>query len=516
MRFRKLLLVVIFFFHSFFSGAQDFGFVENPGLFDKGFIDNQFQKAYSLSPAHLSSWNLGKWSNISSGYDYGKGNFRNPLKNNRFSSFVFSTESLTRTEDNKWVLYGLFRYSNGSADSIHANVSYHESWNGSPYYHFINRPGNWKLQNYEFNVAVARQLHKKVSLGARILYNGDLAFRQNDTRNNQTSLFSNAAFSGNYQVHPLHAISLGVEYKRVKAEPNLSNKYNATSTGPDYTRHINSGLGSQIRGVDFKVEVNDVALGGFAQWQYKPGQNNISLFYRHFSGEENYINKNLRVVNDENRVLNYTYNQHEGIASGLFLMGGGFLNSFVQFKQLRGNGNQYNNVSKTFLNNYTLTKTSASFSNTYYLPQAFLKKISLNMDFQSEERFDKAFGYTFSFMHFTPGVYLEFQNTLRKNLLSWGAGANYQMTLDYLNDPKAAHDNLYTRWIANPLMAYLSTDYLSFPVHISARRVIRGNMLELRLAAEHFQPMAIPVEEHAFFNLQDKFLFINGSIQFYF
>jgi hypothetical protein len=515
MGFRKSVFTCFIMFVTLSLPGQDPGNVGDAILFDSEFISDQYQRVYSQSPSVLSAWNFGSWSNIGFSYDYAKGDFRNLQQFNKRSLFNFQTESVHSLEGTGWTFYGLFNYANGRVDSIGGNLSYSLPKNGSPYYLIIQRIGMWKLQNYEFNVVAANQLTEKLSMGVRILYDGDLNFRYNDTRNNQTTLHTDLAFSAAYKLNN-SIISAGAEYKRRKTEPTLTNKYPTDSQGLEYNVYINAGLGTYLRRRDFNMTFMGFAYSGIAQWILDAGNDRYSLSYKGSLGEEHMINKNIRAEDEENKVLRYDYSTHLISLNGLNNLGSTYFSTDISFSMTAGEGNQWNETSLNYLTNFTSDIMQLQLHTSWHRPTALLGKAGLFLTWHSEKRFDRNFGYTFSFTNVTAGPDFVLNLPLGNKKISAGAGAYYNMNLDHTNNPGAAATNLYNAWIAEPLMSFLSADYLLLPLHLEYQMPFGKNLLSVRVKAEYSMPMAINYTQNPRFTTNDNFLYINSSIKFYF
>ena len=202
--------------------SQDSISVINRYEVDYDFLYSQYIDVFSKTPSLLTEWKHDDWAYIGAGYDLTKGDFRNPQAYNSLSQLNILTESILKPETGNWIFHGKFLYSNGTAKDVHSNLSYHIGRNGSPYYILQKQPGDWNLQNYEFIATATNQITERLSLGFKVLYNGELSLRTIDTRNNQTSLVADLITSGSYKLSENNTLSLGLDYKRVKVQPKLS------------------------------------------------------------------------------------------------------------------------------------------------------------------------------------------------------------------------------------------------------------------------------------------------------
>lgn len=488
----------------------------NRSKIDYYFLYTQYVNVFSETPSLLTGWSYDNWSFIGADYEMGKGNFRNPQKFNRLTQINVRTESVYKPAKGKWIFHGKFRYSNGMADSVNANLSYNIENEGSPYYLFQLKPGDWNLQNYEFNVTAANKVTDRISLGFKIMYDGDLAFRISDSRNEQTSLITKAVFSADYKIGDNDVVSLGIDYGRVRTEPNVTNKYHHEATDLTYNRYLNTGLGSYIKSVDFKTTINKQSTGIITQWFHQAENASYTAIYEFFSGEESYLNKKLTNINDQNIILRYKHISNKARLSTLHEVNSKFLSTCLNFNFTKGDGLQWSESSMSYLNNYNIEMMDADFKATLYNPFSYLRRINISANFSDVHKLDKNYGYQFNYTNLAAGLNAELMFRFKYFRTGFMLGALYGKNLDNLNFPNAAASNLYVDWIANPLMSYLSCDFLEIPAYVRFDIPFKNNLVEFMVNAKQQFPLNLNFNAGALFDTSDYFRSYNVSLKFYF
>ncbi len=514
---RKSLIASILFLFSTGLHAQEFGNPDDAQLFDSRFISGQYEQVFSLSPAMLTYWTYGSWSNIGGSYKQESGDFRNAQKYDQLSLFSVQTESFLKLNDTGWMFYGKFSYANGGADSVSNNLSFYPALNGSPYYLFTQRAGVWKLQNYAFNVIASRQMNDRFSMGIRVLYRGDLAFRYNDTRNSQPSLFNDIALSASYRLGD-HVFSAGATMHRNKTEPALSNKYPQNTFEEIYNLYINAGLGTYLRTqmANTRLTFEGASLGAVAQWMYKSGANRYSFIYSANFGEEYMIRRDRLIQAAENKILKYYYGKHQVNLSGMNTLPESFLTTHASFSYVRGEGSRWSDNFQAYQDNYLADITELDINATLYRPGRLLSKAGIQLALTHDSRFDRIYGYSFSYTKLAAGADMTLTRPLKDHRLSLGAGGHYHVNMNLEHDPNASINNLYTRAIAEPLMGFLTADHLRVPLYVEWQIPLKANMLQLLIEAEHWSPLRINYSQGVNFGTSDSFLILHASLKLFF
>lgn len=518
MRFRNyLILATLMLLTRVTVVAQEFSNTNNATEFDSKFVTEHFSNVYKVNPSMLSNWKFNDWSYIGADYDHEKGNFRDLQSYNRFSQLSIHTESVKKLDDKGWTFYGKFTYTNGGLDSVHNNISLNMSSSGSPYYHFIKMPGQWKTQHYIFNAIAAKSINQKLSVGLRLFYDGDLAFRQNDTRNNQTTLTTNVALSATYCLSGAHNLSLGFSYYRSKAEPKFSNKFQHESHDLTYNRYLNAGLGTYVKNITYSsVKMFDGSYGALGQWSFKNDSNEYSLLVEGHLGEDYVIDKERRDIDEQNKILKYDYKKASITAASLNNISGGHVYTVLKGSLIKGTGNIYNDVSKMYVGNYVSDIINFDFRSTLFKPVSFLNSVSIIVGGHKEERFDKNFGYTFNWFNLNAGIDLRLSKNIGALNLMLNMGAQYNKNIDFTHNPNAASESIYTSWIGGPAMSWLTSDFLDIPVGITCKVPTKNNLVEISINGGVLLPQKINYENDFGFTINDNFSYIKSSIKFYF
>ncbi|MFA5642889.1 MAG: DUF6850 family outer membrane beta-barrel protein [Bacteroidales bacterium] len=483
---------------------------------DYQFLYSQYNNFFSEVPSLLSLWNYDNWSYLGMKYNFQEGNFRDLQKYNKLQQLNISTESLYKLPNTNWTFHGKFSYSNGQADSVGSNLSYNIGRNGSPYYLLQLKRGNWSLQSYQFYAAGSNEISERLSLGFKIGYIGDLAFRTLDTRNSQPTLHTNIVLSANYKVTEKQTISMGLEHDRLKTEPSLSDKFQHTSADQRYGRYLNGGLGTYFKNVNYRL-INTTQKGGILlQWLCQNKYSTYTAIYKTNLGQDIFVNKNITDVNEEHRVLNYSFNQHYGRLSTLNKVSNYFIISKLDFTITKGNGKIWNEPDNSYIENYKADIFQTDFKATLYSPLSSLRRINLLVNYINESRFDGSYGYSFDYSTLFGELNTEFLfnfSSIRTGLM---IGAAYGKNLNNYHNPNAASSNLYLNWVADPLMSFLATDYIEIPAYLRFDIPVKNSLIELLLTAKHQFPLKMNYQTGAQFDLKDKFLSYCLSVRVYF
>jgi hypothetical protein len=184
--------------------------------------------------------------------------------------------------------------------------------------------------------------------------------------------------------------------------------------------------------------------------------------------------------------------------------------------RITGEGNSLNEVSGSYVANYETEITDISLSSSLMNISSFSGDLTLHAGGHKENRFDKNFGYSFNWFNLYAGAEAAVPATIGSVNLKMSAGAVYNMNLDYKHDPKAASANIYTSWIGDPSMMWLTTDYLKIPLSLVCKVPAGDNLVQLQADAGALLPIKVNHQGGGGFTTDDKFLYINTSVKLFF
>lgn len=516
MRFRYFAILLFLSFSLSAYAAQGGGDSLRSERRDYYFLYTQYKNAFSDMPSALTEWRYQNWSYLGAGYDFAKGEFRNLQSYSGLSRLNINTESVYRLPKNGWVFYGKFNYVNGTADSVSNNLAYSIGRNGSPYYLFQRKSGVWSMQNYEFAVTAANRISKHFSVGISIDYVGELSFRTIDTRINQTTLTTNLLASLNYHFSQTNTFGIGLGFDRVKSEPSVSDKFQHVTSDLRYNRYFNGGLGSYFKNVNFRFLITNNSNVIALQWLNQREKSSYSALYSFNYGQELVDNKNITDIKEQNKILFYDYKEHHAKVSALNRVGNSFLSSSLEFDLTNGTGNIWEDAGKYHLDNYKGEIMEANLNSSLYNPRSALRRINLQVKYLSEERLDRKYGYRFDYSNLYLGANAEVLFRVRKIRTGFMLGGGFNKNLDQLHFPNAAANNIYTQWIGDPLMAYLSCDYFELPSYLRFDVPFGNNRAELLISLKHQYPIKLNYDKGALFTLDDKFYQYNITLRYFF
>lgn len=514
MKFRNIFTLLLLLLPTKFMVAQSDTTIIEVEL-DKEFLYWYYQELHSQAPSLLSEWEYKNLSYFGASYDYGKGNFRNHQTPSKISLFNFQTEAIYKLPKTKWTLYGKFLYTNGAADSVEANLSYYVGRYGSPYYIFQRKEGNWKLQNYRFDVSGGNRVNDRLSLGFNFQYDGELAFRVVDTRNNQATLNHKAIVGATYRLPTFGSLTLNFHYDRVKTEAGLVDNYYHSPNDMLRLRYVITGLGSFINNLTYKV-AEDNTIGPSIIWKRENSSNSFSLLYNFMTGWEYYKNQYLQPPYYNREILSYNHSSHKVEATSINRVNSKTLYSSAYFSFLSGEGGEWSPTLLGFVRNYKVMQIEGGVSSTLYMPGGLLHRVVVEANYISEIKLDRNYGYQFDYSNLT--VALKGQLNHKFGVLNsyLTVGGVLGKNLSYLHNPNAAQNNMYTEWVAEPLMSFLTTDFFGIPAQLKFEIPFKRYYTELNLNCSYIFPVKLNYQTGALFNREDNFLSLGASIRLYF
>ncbi|MEN7548515.1 DUF6850 family outer membrane beta-barrel protein [Rapidithrix thailandica] len=518
MRIRILILLWFWFLAGNQVFSQTSRGLAGTNSIERNFLHTHYQQAYAEMPSMLSLWKHSSWAFIEGQYTQGKGAFRHPQKYRQTTGLTLSTESLYRLEKTQWTFYGKFDYGNKKADSVMHNLSYTLPDNGSPYYFLIKKAGSWNIQKYHFKVSASNQLPgRKLSLGFKLRYNSDLSYRKVDTRNAQTALTMSAVLSATYLIKPEQMFSIGFKIFRKKTEPSLHNKYQHSTQDLTYNIYINTGMGSYLKNINSGITIRETQPGISVQWVKDTERKYWSLHYQLDFGRESWENRNINAVEVENTISRYHYTRHALSLASIRYFPKAYLSSHLKLERLQGNGETWNENIQTFLENYLTRLNKARLSSELYFPEAWITKVGLHLAYDATRNTDKNYGYKLQFSTLTMETDIAFVQPVQDHKLSATFKGGYRKNLHLMHNPYSAHENLYTEWIAYPVMSYLTADGPDASICLGFETPVQQkNILQWEIQSIYRQATRINSQHLASIRKGDDFLQWYTRLRIYF
>ncbi len=425
------------------------------------FQQEMYEQVYSNIPSMLGLWGFGEYAHISGGYSLKEGDFRDLQGYSGNNEAYIGTSSVMRLEKG-WTLYGRFGYVNGNSENVKYNLSYDKDSYGSPYYYIMKAPGDWSYQKYLFEASFAKEIKKdKLFAGASISYRSTLNFRTVDYRNEQYDLHLSAKPSLTY-VLGKYSVSAGADIVREKREPDIYSRYQQSNAGDEYQLYINTGVGSYIKNAPQSTTSEIYGMGPALSFSMKEDRRELVVNYAYTIYNQDLRNKLTSTISELGEELGeYNASVHKLNASFLNLNDECKGYKIIANASLtKGDASQFNNVSGSFLKNYTTDRYDASLNASLFDDNAFLSKVFLEGGFISERNFDMNYGQEYSFSNLKVAAGLSTSLQMRKGgEFTLSAGAEFNKNLDITHDPVSAADIFITKEILYPLLAYRSADW---------------------------------------------------------
>lgn len=491
------------------------------GLID-GSINRQiYQSIYSNQASMLSSWEGKDYSFINAGYTFNEGEYYQPQLFSSVKGLSITTESIYTMPEKGWSFYGQVAYHNSERVAGEWNLECELPTNGSPFYYMVEKSGWWKTQTYDFDVAAAKQLNDKISLGIGLLYSGDMYYRMADTRNKNTNLEIEITPSISYKVSDKHTLGAGVLFDRKKNEQYIYNKYSHGTDGGYYITYINQGLGSWYKDSD-NSQRNQIELiyGGTLSWNYRSDKDFVDVIYTAQYGREdwryNYYSQNST---DGSSIVYYTHMDHQLSARYQHSSSYGRWVGILDAEMITGLGYIYSDASASYIQNYSTTLINADLSAQLLLNNKYVRRVELGASLSSADQLDNTYAHSVAYSNVLANVDVDFGVYNRGDIeFVFGVQGLYNMNLFADHNAMAATDNMYTTNILVPTLAYLTSSYCGAGAKIGVAFGVGsfGRAL-IDLSGQMVKPMAYNLyESSATFSLDDTYLNTDVVMSLYF
>ncbi len=447
-----------------------------------------YHSIYSQSPSLLSHWNIGNRSYLSFGYNKEKGEFHHPQSYDRLSSFNFETKSFFRQKESVWSFFGMFTYSNGRADSVSTNLSYDIGKDGSPYYYFIKRAGNWNLQHYSFDAVASREMNSKLSMAGNVKYNGSQFFRLVDTRNNQTKLDIVLRLSATYNINKQDYLSIGVNYTYDKTQPSFSDMYQHSSDGLLYNIYLNAGMGSYFKGADYPSVIQYRIPGITLQWLLHRNKETTSFAYSFNKGKQTWKDKSIVRTDKQNIISKYNTGVHKLSIQTIRSNNQSTLDAALDVGLTSGKGHQLNKTTSIYIQNYNHTGFDAKLKTKIIREEHVLNRIMLGAQFDYKKQRDKNYAYSLMYTNFDLYAGVRFNIRFLQKTTFIEVKPGYHRNIHFENNIGAASGNIYNNWIGVPVSEFFASNWFYVASKIGVENTIKELPIKLQLHVNFTNP----------------------------
>lgn len=501
-----------------YAWAQEQGAAKE-AVTDSWFTLNQDIKdkldTYHFLPTNLSQWSYGDFGSITFIGESARGDFKTVDDFTETDLFSFKSESVQSFMESGWRFYGDFTFSISSDRDAEWNQFYKKQDTGSPLRFITRRKGDWNSKHYGLNGAMTKMLGDRLSLGAKIIYSGDMYSRLSDTRNEQYNLSLDIIGSVGYLIRQDKSVSLGLAYKYRKMQPSFSNDFKAT--GEEYNIYSIFGMGNfNDAMISDKVWVTDKNPEFILS--YIGGSRNVfSLDYSFYPGRELWRNvvTSLNSTTPEER-YRYDYYDNRINASYLFKKPGYELTGRIKLRYTSGTAYENRETfQRTFISDQLITE----FSFALLRPSgSFLYKTDLLVNLESIDKKDLIYAQKIQYTNIGAGIKSGHRlNINQKNRLILDISSYYKINLDYVHDVASAGSMPYTLNIAYNEVAYYSSDYLQLGTGIRWQRVLRKVFPELALEYSYREPVKVRyTNDYSIVNLNSNKNYLKATINLYF
>lgn len=519
MKNRQLLILIISLFSTCISYANGKDSVKTLDIVERSLQREQYYLLFSKVPSLLREWDNEDYAFISSGYSNEQGSYTHPQLLFSKNLIDIKTESIKSIPTKGLRFFGGVSYTNGNAQTGDWNLSYYLPSNGSPYYYMVEQAGTWKTQSYDFNVAMQKNLSKRVSAGVSIKYLGDLHFRTFDTRNENYILDIQVLPSITVSFGEKNLASIGLVFNRIKNSSDIRNKYQHGTEPERYHLFFNEGLGTWDNSPSV-MNMIDVKYGLMTSLRRIIERGSLDFIYTINYGKEDWALKSFSTLLDRKKdIVKYSYFEQDlslrlikGSESGRWI-------SNLDVKNIIGTGSLYKESAALFQDNYDYLKVRANLNVAYLKDNSLLKRVWANINFDNSGQNDYNYGHTIDYNNLEGTIAADIAlRHVGKFNFSIGGLASYKMNLTAQHNPIAAATNFYTTSIAVPAFAYLTSDYYRLGLNLGADFHLKGSqMLEIAVRSDLIKPIKInDYENFAKFSLDDKYLNISVNLFFYF
>lgn len=503
---------------SIFATGKDS--VTNSGFVDREIQREEYYQIFAKVPSLLGLWDKTDYAFISTGFKAGKGNYTHPQLLFSRNLVEIKSESVKSLPKKGLRFFGGVSYTNGNARTGEWNLSFNLPENGSPFYYMIQQQGTWKTQSYDFNVAMQKNISKRISAGVALKYLGDLHFRTFDSRNENYTL--------NMQILPSVAMrfgeksfaSLGLILNRIKNEPAIRNKYQHGTEPEKYHLFFNQGLGTWDNSPT-QMKMIDMRYGVVASYRMVSENKIIDFIYSVYMANEDWLLKSIStLLNRKENISRYSYLSHD--LSVRYLKKGpeGRWISGINLKNTIGTGYVYKESAGIFQDNYEYLGLSADILVSYLKENSIFKRASAQIGFDNSGQNDYNYGHTIDYSNIEGYLSADFSPSNRggKSNLLLGGFASYKKNISGTHKPMAAANNFYTTSIAVPEFAYSTSDFYRAGLNLGYDfQINQSQVVELIIKGEIVKPVKInDYENFSKFTLKDRYINLHINLIFNF
>ena len=478
------------------------------------YYSNLYNNSFSYAPSSVGNWNNDSFSFVTLNYTNTQGDFRDFQQFDSDGVVNISAQSVLELEGG-WHFFGKFDYTNGKAKNSYYNVSFKLPENGSPVYYFQEQPGIWNYQNYVFDGVAAKKIaNDKLILGLGIIYNGDLAFRTVDTRNELYDFNIDLKSSITYNITKDYAITMGYVFRRKKLEPQINDKY--SHAGDDaYNLYLNYGLGSYKKNAPWETRLLDLGHYGVLNLDLDMGGTRLLINYEGGFSKEDH---SLRLINSlaasAPSYYRYMYSRHRFSATAESNVGNALINTYIKGENTNGQGDLYED--SKYWNNYQSGRTSLELGSNYYRSESLVRGFGIGVGYHSSQAEDMKYNQELKYSRANVQGAIELGSKLSKSVqLGLNMSGQYTHNLSANHNVGAAEGNLFTENIAVHQLMYNSTDFYDLTAQFEIAHILKKSSQTFNyvITGTYRKPVKINnMVDDAYYGLKDNNYSLNINV----
>lgn len=483
---------------SAYIGSVDSVCTEDDNLKDyryRSYDYEEFNSIYSFVPSTMNLWRGGSWSSINARYEFNERNFKSTQMFSREYLYGFDSESIQKIDSLDVTFYGKFLYNTTRAFDASYNLFYKHKNNGSPFYLFTPAKGNWQTQTYLVKGGASKSFfNRKLHVGVMLSYTGDMFNRVLDTRNSNIDLNTEVHPSLTYMFTPDHAFSFGVNYRRNKMEPRLSNYFPRPGDEENYWIYINKGMGTfEHVNTGYSVFSITHSLDYTANWHLKIDGLTLSADASYLDGGEEWQTKFSRPnTADLFEIAKYDWNRIIGrisLSSPASRWNAGSVSS-LEYEMLDGLGYTFNESAQLYQKAYSYNKIQIKFNSDLLFDRNMVNKLGVNFVFEVNDALDLNYGHKSSFTNLNSVLKIgAMKMPVLKGSLYVDLDFMHNLNLVNSHNPLSADSNIFTVNIHKPYLRYRTTDYIAIsPVIVWEKRVSKNIAFGVELSGILLNP----------------------------
>lgn len=244
-----------------------------------------------------------RYAELSTGYEFYKGNFHRPQEGESGNRQMVNTAGNLFLKG--YYLTGSFNYSRENIKGANFNSSIIDPFRGMPYIIADLNPSDWKNQHYDLQFKIATpNFNDRWSFGLEGNYSVASGAKQRDIRAENTYYALSVAPAVLYSPAKKHHLGLSLNYSNLKEESAMRN----VNTYIDQSYYELLGLGTAVGYIGSGRSNNYTGDGVGAGFQYQY-QGDIAIFFNaDYKAEAEDVQVSFAVPRDGGSVLRHIWN----------------------------------------------------------------------------------------------------------------------------------------------------------------------------------------------------------------